>query len=591
MSQIYTLDKKEHNESLPSNSKGSLRDFFVYIKDDKAKLIIVIGFIFINSAANTISPFLISRAIDKYISVGDINGLLNIIYILAGVAAITVITGYMQGMLIGRISQRTLYRLKEALFAKLQSLPIAFFNQNKAGDLMSRINNDTDKINQFLSQWIGQFVGVMFSLIGIIGFSLYLNWKLSLVMMSMVVFIYLITQFFSSTIRKKNRENLEVNSDFASSLQENLTNFKVVAAYGKREYLENHLDKTNNATFKSALSSGFANRVFEPTYEFCGAIALILVLSYGFHLISIGGATVGMVIAFVAYTQRFYDPMKTLATAFGAIQLATAAWVRLQEIFSLKNNLRIESLGGDKTGKPKLRLELKNVSFSYDDKKMIIENANLSFEPGKTYALVGPTGGGKSTLANIMAHLYDPTEGYIYLNGKDMITYTQEETAREISVILQDPILFTGTVAENILYANTDFKDMNIADLNRILEYKGFKDIIKRFEKGLETQVKQNGAGLSIGQKQLISFMRAILREPKLLILDEATANIDTVTEAVLNKTLEALPPETTKIIIAHRLNTIKEADEIMFVNGRHVTPAGSYDAAIEMIKGAKRRS
>ena len=585
MTQTYKLEKQE------SNKPSSAKDFFSYLKEDKAKLILAFGFIFINSASNTVSPFLVSRAIDTYISVGNSSGLLNIIYILAGVALITVFTGYMQGMLIGRISQRTLYRLKESLFAKLQSLPIAFFNQNKAGDLMSRINNDTDKINQFLSQWIGQFIGVMFSLVGIIGFSLYLNWKLSLVMMSMTVFIYVVTLLFSPKIRKENKKNLEANSDFSAALQENLANFKVVAAYSKRDYLENHLEKTNKATFKSALSSGFANRVFEPTYEFFGATALILVLSYGFHLISVGGATVGVSIAFVAYTQRFYDPMKTLATAFGAIQLATAAWVRLQEVFSLENNLKTGNPNGDQNGKPKLRLELKNVSFSYDEKNTVIENANLSFEPGKTYALVGPTGGGKSTLASIMAHLYDPASGIVYLNGKDISIYSHEETSKEISVILQDPILFTGTVADNILYANTDFANVTIDDLNRILEHKGFKEVIKRFENGLSTTIKQNGAGLSIGQKQLISFMRAILREPKLLILDEATANIDTVTEAILNKTLEALPPETTKVIIAHRLNTIKEADEIMFVNGRHVTPAGSYEQAIEMINAAKRSS
>lgn len=585
MTQIYSLEKTE------VASKASAKDFLSYLKDDKSKLIFAFVFIFMNSAANTVSPFLISRAIDKYISVGNADGLLNIILILAGVAMVTIVTGYAQGMLIGKISQRTLYRLKEALFAKLQSLPIAFFNQNKAGDLMSRINNDTDKINQFLSQWIGQFIGVVFSLLGVIGFSLYLNWKLSLVMMSMVVCIYLVTFLFSPKIRKQNRKNLEANSNFSASLQENLTNFRVVAAYSKRDYLENHLEKTNNATFKSALSSGFANRIFEPTYEFFGAIALILVLSYGFHLISIGGATVGVLIAFVAYTQRFYDPMKTLATAFGAINLATAAWVRLQEVFALENNLKTENSNGDQNGKPKLRLELKNVSFTYDDKNMVIENANLSFEPGKTYALVGPTGGGKSTLASIMAHLYDPSAGVVYLNGKDITIYSEVETSKEISVILQDPILFTGTVAENILYANTDFANVTIDDLNRILEHKGFKEVIKRFENGLSTTIKQNGAGLSIGQKQLISFMRAILREPKLLILDEATANIDTVTEAILNKTLEALPPETTKVIIAHRLNTIKDADEIMFVNGHHVTPAGSYDAAIEMIAAAKRSS
>ncbi len=493
MTQLYSLQKQEPNK------KASAKDFLSYLAEDKVKLIFAFGFIFMNSAANTLSPFLISRAIDKYISVGNVDGLLNTVMILAGVALVTIATGYAQGMLIGRISQRTLYRLKEGLFAKLQSLPIAFFNQNKAGDLMSRINNDTDKINQFLSQWIGQFIGVMFSLVGVISFSLYLNWKLSLVMMSMTVFIYLVTLLFSPKIRKENKKNLEANSDFSAALQENLTNFRVVAAYSKRDYLENHLEKTNDATFKSALSSGFANRVFEPTYEFFGATALILVLSYGFHLISIGGATVGVLIAFVAYTQRFYDPMKTLATAFGAIQLATAAWVRLQEVFSLENNLKTTNPEGDQNGKPKLRLELKNVSFSYDEKNMVIENANLSFEPGKTYALVGPTGGGKSTLASIMAHLYDPTSGFVYLNGKDITIYSQEETAKEISVILQDPILFTGTVAENILYANTDFANMSTEDLNRILEHKGFKEVIKRFEDGLSTVIKQNGAGLSIG--------------------------------------------------------------------------------------------
>jgi ATP-binding cassette subfamily B protein len=406
----------------------------------------------------------------------------------------------------------------------------------------------------------------------------------------MTIGIYLITKILSPKVRGKNKKNLEANSNFQSALQENLTNFKVVAAYGKRDYLENHLQTTSRATFKTALTSGFANKVFEPIYEFFGALALILVLSYGFHLISVGGATVGILIAFVAYTQRFYDPMKTLGTAFGAIQLATAAWTRLQEVFSLENNLKVSTAYVDK-GIDKLRLQLKNVSFAYEGGNMVIENANLSFEPGKTYALVGPTGGGKSTLANLMAHLYDPTEGVVYLNGKNISSYSIEETTREISVILQDPILFTGTVAENILYANTDFAGMSIDNLNRLLEHKGFKDVIKRFDQGLSTVVKQYGAGFSIGQKQLISFMRAILREPKLLILDEATANIDTVTEAILNKTLEALPKDTTKVIIAHRLNTIKEADEIMFVNGHHVTNAGSFENAIALITDAKRSS
>ncbi|MES2623164.1 MAG: ABC transporter ATP-binding protein [Patescibacteria group bacterium] len=577
-------------------ANASYKDFLVFIKEDTSKLWLTLVIILISSATNMVSPYLVSKAVDSYISVGNLQGLLNIVYILCGAYFITLIVGYMQGILVGRISQASLYRLREALFTKLQHLPIAFFNQNKSGDLMSRINNDTDKINQFLSQSISQFIGTVFTLLGIVGFSLYMSVKLTLVMMSVTILLYIITKILSPWIRRENKKNLEAVGSFSASLQENLTNFRVVAAYSKRDYLQNHLNNANKDTFKTALTSGVGNRIFEPIYDFGGAIALIIVLSYGFHLIGTGEISIGILIAFVAYTQRFYDPLRFLATIFGTIQLATAAWGRVHEVFQLKNNLKTpddmphKDADINHAGKD-LRMELRDVTFAYEGGEPVIENANLAFEKGKTYALVGPTGGGKSTLASLMAHLYDPTIGSVYLNGRNICSYTHAERAAEISVILQDPILFNGTVGENITYGNIDLLNTSIEDLNHILETKGFKDIIERFESGLTTAVSQNGAGLSIGQKQLISFMRAILREPKLLILDEATANIDTVTEALLNKTLEALPAETTKIIIAHRLNTIKEADEIMFVNGHHVTPAGGYENAIKLIADAKRSS
>ncbi|MES2985530.1 MAG: ABC transporter ATP-binding protein [Patescibacteria group bacterium] len=578
----YVLEKGK-------NTSASLKDFYVYLKEDKVKMIFASICIFLNSIVNMLAPYLIGKAVDTYISVGNEAGLLTIVYILMIAFVFTLITGYVREILIGQISQGALYKLRDALFKKLQSLPIAFFNQNKAGDLMSRINNDTDKINQFLSQSVSQFIGILFTLVGILCFTFSMNVKMTLVMMSSIALLYVITWLLTPWIRRENKKSLEAVGNFSATLQENLTNFRVVAAYGKRDYLQKSLSTANEGTFKSALSSGVGNRVFEPIYDFGGAAALIAVLAYGFHLISIGEVTIGVLIAFVAYTQKFYDPMRYLAAIFGTVQLATAAWTRVQEIFQLKNNLKSpESLPEkvDEYSQHKdLRLELQDVSFAYEGGESVIENANLQFEKGKTYALIGPTGGGKSTLASLMTHLYDPTSGNIYLNGKNIYMYTQEERAKEISVILQDPILFNGTVAENITYGN------DVENLEKVLEEKGFKDVITRFESGLTTLVSQNGAGLSIGQKQLISFMRAILRSPKLLILDEATANIDTVTEAMLNKTLEILPKDTTKVIIAHRLNTIKEADEIMFVNGHHVTPAGSYEHAISLISAAKRNS
>lgn len=572
--------------------KASLKDFFVFLKGDRAKLLVAFFCILVNSGANMVSPFLVGKAVDTYIKVGDLGGLIGIVYILSGTFLVTLVAGYLQGILIGSISQGTLYRLRQALFDKLQDLPIAFFNQNKAGDLMSRINNDTDKINQFLSQSIGQFIGITFSLIGITAFTLYMNVKLALVMMSATVLLYVVTKLISPWIKRENKKSLDAVGNFSASLQENLTNFRVVAAYSKRDYLQNHLNDVNNKTFKTALTSGVGNRIFEPIYDFGGALALIIVLSYGFHLIAVGQLTLGVLVAFVAYTQKFYDPMRFLATIFGVVQLATAALNRIQQVFSLNNNLQTSvDTTSVVAGIPNLRLELNDVTFAYEGGSSVIENANLQFAPGKTYALVGPTGGGKSTLASLMAHLYEPTSGTVYLNSKDIRTYSHMERAKEISVILQDPILFNGTVAENIRYGNPELLDMSVEDLHALLEKKGFKEVINRFENGIETSVSQNGSGLSIGQKQLISFMRAILRSPKLLILDEATANIDTVTEALLNKTMEALPADTTKIIIAHRLNTIKEADEIMFVNGHHVTPAGSYENAIALITDAKRSS
>lgn len=576
-------------------SNTSLKEFYVYVKDDKGKMIYSAICIFLNSSVNMVAPYLIARAVDTYIAVGDTAGLLNIVYILIGAFVFTVITGYAQGILIGQISQGALYKLRDALFKKLQALPVAFFNQNKAGDLMSRINNDTDKINQFLSQSVSQFIGIIFTIVGILCFTFSMSVPMTLVMIIAIAALFVITRILTPWIRRENKKSLQAVGNFSSVIQENLTNFRVVAAYGKRDYLQNSLSDANAKTFKSALTSGVGNRIFEPIYDFGGAAALIAVLAYGFHLISTGDITIGILVAFVAYTQKFYDPMRYLAAIFGTVQLALAAWGRVQDVLGMENNLKSPSSLPENveefSDQKELRLELRDVTFSYEGGEAVIENANLKFEKGKTYALIGPTGGGKSTLASLMAHLYDPTSGNVFLNGKNMYAYTDDERAKEISVILQDPILFNGTVAENIMYGNDSLEKVSVEDLQKLLEGKGFKDVIARFESGLTTAVNQNGTGLSIGQKQLISFMRAILRAPNLLILDEATANIDTVTEAMLNKTLEALPKETTKVIIAHRLNTIKEADEIMFVNGRHVTSAGSYEEAISLITAAKRNS
>ncbi|MEN9604758.1 MAG: hypothetical protein RJB39_443 [Candidatus Parcubacteria bacterium] len=588
----YELGVGYDTESAKVSTWRSGKEFFAFIKADVPKIIFAFIFILLNSVASIVTPFIIAKAVDTYIATKDLAGLPNVIWLLVAIYVVTIIAGYVQGIMMGMVSQRTLYRLRESVFTKLQSLPIAFFNQNKAGDLMSRVNNDTDKLNQFLSEGVARFFGTFFSLVGVAGFVLYINWKLGLVMLAMTVVLVIFVRLMSPHVRRKSKESLTAVGNFSSVLQENLNNFRVVVAYGKRDYFRDHLDKAAYDAFVSAKKAARSYGIFEPIFDFGGNITMLALLSVGMYMIGTGEITVGILIAFLAYSQRFYSPLLYMAGFFANVQTSTAAWSRIREILTLKNNLEIsDGIILAESANRDLRIELADVSFHYEGGNPVIENANLQFQPGKTYALVGPTGGGKSTLASLMAHLYDPTTGVVFLNGRDIRTYSDADRAKEISVILQDPILFTGNVAENITYGNEELKHISLEKLEAILVEKGFKDVISRFESGLNTAISQSGAGLSIGQKQLISFMRAILRAPKLLILDEATANIDTVTEAMLNKTLEALPKDTTKVIIAHRLNTIKEADDIMFVNGHHVTRAGSYEDAIGLIEKSKRTS
>lgn len=292
-----------------------------------------------------------------------------------------------------------------------------------------------------------------------------------------------------------------------------------------------------------------------------------------------------MLISFIAYVQNFYQPLRQMAALWASFQTAMAAWDRIAVIFDLQGNLpQLPDTAGGKESTA--TLEFQSVGFAYPGGKPVLHEVSFRLEAGKTYALVGPTGGGKTTIASLIARLYDPTSGRVFLEGRDLRSWPEAERSKYIGFILQEPFLFSGSLKENILYGHPDADALLKNGLPELLQASGLSGLVARFENGPDTSV--SATNLSLGQKQIISFIRAVLRKPRLLILDEATANIDTVTEKLLEDILKALPATTTRVIIAHRLNTIENADQIFFVNDGMATPAGSLESAIKLLMEGK---
>jgi ATP-binding cassette, subfamily B, bacterial len=584
----YDLNKFSEQQEKTS-TLAALKRLLALIAHEKRNLWLALIAILINASVNLFGPLLIGHAIDKFVIPGNYHGVLVYSGILLGMYACGLIASYLQTKMMGGVGQRMLYTLRNAIFNKLQQLPVAFFNQNKAGDLISRVNNDTDKLNTFFSQSLMQFVGSIAIMVGAGIFLLSINLKLGAATLIPAALAWIFTKIFSPWVKKKNAANLKSVGGMSAEIQESLNNFKVIIAFNRRDYFRKRFDGANKDNYATSIRAGIANNIFLPVYSLLSSAAQLVVLAYGIYLISIGDFSVGLLVSYLSYANNFYNPLRQLASLWASFQTAMAGWDRISQILSLETNL--VTVNEPVKEQSDSLLEFRNVHFAYPGGNEILHNINFKLERGKTYALVGPTGGGKTTTASLIARLYDPTKGTIFLGGKDIRSYQPEDRTQKIGFILQEPFLFTGTVKENILYANELYKDFSNDQLEEVIKKANLESLLAIFESGLETKVLSSGDSISLGQKQLIAFMRAVLRNPEILILDEATANIDTITEQLLSDILKKLPETTTRVIIAHRLNTIENADEIYFVNSGEVIPAGSLDDAINMLLHGKRVS
>jgi ATP-binding cassette subfamily B protein len=587
MSMKYKLETSKAPSGKRSLRAGVKR-FVPLVVPERGPLAVAVAAMLVSSGATLVGPVIIGRAVDTYVRLKDSRGLLLSSALLLAVYVIGVVASYVQIRTMGGVGRRVLFSVRNELFAKLQDLPLAFFTENKAGDLISRVNNDTDKLNQFVAQALMQFVSSLFLMTGVAVFVLSLNPRLGIAALLPAIGVFAVTKATGPWVKRKNMRSMQTLSGLSAEVQESLHNFKVIVAFNRLDYFQRKFKAANDTNYTASVSAGFANNIFMPMYGFAHHLAMLLVVAYGIILIGATETTAGLLIGFLLYVNNFYGPMRQLAVVWSSFQLALAALDRISEVFALESDMPVLATDLPESNSV---LQFRKVHFQYPGGREVLHDVTLELEKGNVYALVGPTGGGKTTTASLMARLYDPTAGSIFLGGRDIRSVPPAERARKIGVIPQEPFLFTGTVRDNIVYGNEDYANCSTEQFAAVLEKSNLSSLLSRFSEGLETKVVSSGSSISLGQKQLIAFMRAALRSPELLILDEATANIDTVTEQLLEEILAKLPPQTTKVIIAHRLNTIDKVDQIFFVNSGAIALAGSMEHALEMLLHEKRAS
>jgi len=588
----YTLASLNSGQQISAPVGAALKRMAPLLRDEKGLVALAFAGMLITSASSLLGPAIIGRTVDAYIQNGDFRGVLISAAILLGVYLCGLVASYVQTRAMGTVGRTVLFNLRNGLCTRLQSLPLAFFNLNKAGDLISRINNDTDKLNMVFAQSLVQLVGNLFMMAGAAIFLLTLNVRLGAAALLPAIGVLIFTKTISGWVKSRNLKSLQSLGGMSAEIQESLGNFKVIVAFNRLDYFREKFKIANETNFKASLAGGIASGVFMPVYGLAFNVAQLIVLAYGLYLIAAGALTVGLLIGFLLYVNSFYMPLRQLAALWSSFQLALAAFDRISEVLVLESNMPMIPTAESDERSTSALLEFKNVCFSYiGGSQEVLRSATFRLQRGKTYALVGPTGGGKTTTASLMARLYDPVAGRVFLDGRDIRSYPPEERTRKIGFILQEPFMFTGTIRDNVLYGNEEYRNYSDDQLVALLTERNVGGLLSRFEQGLETKVTSAGDAISLGQKQIIAFMRAVLRDPEILILDEATANIDTVTEQHLGEILDKLPASTTKVIIAHRLNTIANADEILFINAGEITPAGSMEHALDMLMHGKRVS
>ena len=561
----------------PQNSALAVNRLLAYLSPFRLRLWIVFFFVVIYSLLGLAGPYLMGVAIDRYMVKKNVIGLEIISLSLFLVYVFYNLFQLMSGWIIARVSQTALKQLSGDLFGHIQTLPVSYFDRNPAGGLMSRLTIDVDAINQAVSQNVTTMLASIISLVGIIIAMFMLDAWLAITSLFVIPLLFWFTQFVARYTRKGFRELQKQLGEMNSVMEESISGLRVIKAFRRNDEVIDTFRVENIKVFKASVYANSYSMLLMPLTNVLGNLFIIVIAAFGGWLALKGLVTVGVIASFIIYGQNFIQPLRQLATMYNTIQSALAGSERIFEILDIPSEVDITGINGPITIAGAIRFD--HVRFGYQKGVSVVKDMTFDAEPGKTVALVGPTGAGKTTIINLLTRFYEVSSGVITVAGKDIRDYSKADLRRKIGLVLQDTFLFSGTVLENIRFGRLDATDSECHHAAKLAEADEF---IRQLPDGYNTILSERAGNLSQGQRQLLAITRVILANPDILILDEATSSVDTRTELRIQKALLTLMKGRTSFVIAHRLSTIREADLVLVIDKGTIVEKGTHQELLD---------
>lgn len=560
--------------------QGKLRDLLLlvpYIKPHQLKLWTSIGLMITTSLISIFMPMFTRAAIDNHIIGGNLAGLLTIISIALLLMMLMSGANILRARLMAQLGQNSIRAVRDDLFAKMQLLPVKFFDKVPVGKLITRLTSDVDALQELVGNAIVSMVIDSLRLVGFLVVMFWLDWRLTLITLAVTPILAFALTYLTSRIGRAEDIVREQTSVVNANLQESISGIRVIQGFQAEEYFYEKFQAENHSLLQAGIRAIATYSYFWPSVDLSWVLSSAAILFFGGRWVLDGTATPGTLVAITSYAGQFFGPLRGLSQAYRVIQRALAGAVRVNEIMSADTEIE-ETL----PPMPPIegRVEFDHVTFGYDPEKIVLHDICLKAEPGETIALVGHTGAGKTSIINLLCRFYNPLEGRILVDGVNIHEHELRSYRQQIGLVLQEPFLFSGTLRENLLFGNPKAADEEIWDA---LHAVGLAETFAQQNVTLDTVLTERGANFSTGQRQLISFARALISNPRILILDEATAHVDTLTEQKIQQALATLLKGRTSFVIAHRLSTIRNADQIIVIGNGRILERGTHEELLAL--------